>query len=101
MAALITLAAGKAHLKIPSEETRDDSELNLAIAEASDIIEVYLKRPVDAPIWSATTCPPRVQRAVKIMLGYLWTARDDQDEADLTWKAITALLERDRDPALA
>jgi Phage gp6-like head-tail connector protein len=101
MAALISLAAGKAHLKIPAEETRDDAELTTVIAEASDVIEVYLKRAIDAPVWDETTCPPRIRAAVKLMLGYLWTARDDQEESEQTWKAITALLERDRDPALA
>ena len=101
MAAWLSLDAAKAHLKIPLEESRDNAELSLVIDEASDIIAVYLKRAADAPVWDATSCPPRIQAAVKIMLGYLWTARDDQDEADLTWKAITALLERDRDPALA
>jgi hypothetical protein len=98
---LIPLTAAKRHLKIPAEETRDDAELTAVVEEASDVILVYLKRAVDAPVWDETTTPPRIQAAVKLMLGYLWTARDDQAEAERTWKAITWLLERDRDPAFA
>jgi len=97
---LLSLDAAKRHLLIPSTETRSDANVTEVVAEASDVIARYLKAKAD-PTWDETTTPPRIQAAVKLMLGYLWTARDDQDEADRTWKAITSLLERDRDPACA
>jgi hypothetical protein len=98
---LITLDAAKAHLYIAPDDTRDDVTLSAVVAEASDTILVYLKRDPLAPVWDETTTPPRVQAAVKIYLGYLWRARDDQAEAQRTWDAIENHLRRDRDPALA
>lgn len=98
--AWISLADAKAHLKIPADDTRDDAELERVVLEASDVIKTYLGARA-LPAWETTAPPPRIQSGVKLMLGYLWTARDDQAEAATTWTAITNLLERDRDPALA
>lgn len=110
--ALITLAVAKQQLRITTANTSPLSDEDLLIErkteQASDIILNYLKIPVTSPpLYDETTAPARIQSAVMLMLGHLWEHRGDDvaitnRAPDVAiWEAITLLLARDRDPALA
>src|SRR5262245_28105575 len=98
-ATLITLPEAKTHLRITG--TTNDGDISLKAQEASDIIRDYLKTWAD-PAWNDVTVPLPVKAAVFLMLTHLYEHRgDDPDSDEKLWDAITPLLMRFRDPALA
>jgi hypothetical protein len=98
MAALVSLAQAKEHLRIKTSD--DDADVYLKVEQASAIILDYLKSR--AGDWTADTAPGQVQAATLLMLGHLHENRGDDMEPDpMVWQAIERLLMRSRDPALA
>lgn len=110
---LVTLAQARAHLRLPpdvagSPPPADDPDLTLKLAAAQSIVLDYLKDRVDPSWLDELTTPPLVQAAILIQLGELDRFRgDDPDGAggpetdgDLS-PAVTNILRRFRDPALA
>lgn len=102
MAALVTLAQAKEHLRIELADTDHDADITAKADEASLIITQYLQAQADAT-WTDVTVPSDVKAAVKIMLAHLYEHRgDDMKDADAAvWEAIGRLLMRRRDPVLA
>lgn len=108
MAALITLALAKQHLRIPVDDTAHDPDIQSKADQSSAIIVDYLKAQAD-PAWTDTTVPLPVQAAMLIMLTHLYEHRGDDMTPTPTgstpdedvWNAIDRLLKRSRDPALA
>lgn len=113
MAGLITLQAAKEHLRV--EHNEDDIPIQRYADEASAIVLDYIKKrigtpdPADPSIvdWDETSVPLPVRAAIELMLSKLYDDRNAGQENDervalgyLT-PAITALLHRYRDPALA
>ena len=100
MAALVSFDDAKRHLRIT--DSAHDADVQVKLEEATDIIVNFLKERAD-PNWTETTVPLRIQSAIKMILTHLYRHRGDDmapvDE-DL-WAAVTRLLGRDRDPALA
>lgn len=113
MVALLTLDVGKLHLRVDHND--DDADITLKIEQASEIVLSYIKRrgprPDEAtpepPDWTDETVPPFVQAAVMIMLSKLYDDRKagTEDNPNIAMgylpPAVTALLHRERDPALA
>jgi hypothetical protein len=96
---LLSLSDAKLHLRITT--TTDDADITAKTLEASNILVKYLKGRAD-PTWDATTVPPRIAAGVKLLLTHLYEHRGDDPETDeQLWAALTRLLMRDRDPALA
>lgn len=115
MTALIALDVAKQHLRV--EHTDDDDDITLKIEQASEICLDYIKQrgdrvavtdpPTPVVPWDETTVPKPVQAAAMMMLSKLYDDRSAGQENDermaigyLT-PAITALLHRFRDPAIA
>lgn len=120
---LVTLAQAKAHLRLPTDVTADDADLQLKLEVAQELVLDYVAQRVDdADDWSATvaawdedTVPKRVQQAILLQFAELWRFRgdDDPDDQPGQWKAqvqdeigmlspaITRLLYRLRDPAIS
>lgn len=111
MAALVTLAQAKAHLRIDTiDGDPDDVDLQLKIDQASAIVIDYLSTRAD-PNWSVAdplptggiVVPGNVSAAVLLVLAHLYEHRGDDmatvDEA--LWLAVTRLLVRFKDAALA
>jgi hypothetical protein len=95
---LATLEDAKVHLHI-TDPTRD-AEVTTMLEQASAIVYDYIGTRAD-PAWDETTAPDIVQAATLKTLGHLWEHRgDDSDDAPL-WAALSLLLMRTRDPALA
>ena len=112
--ALLSLPAAKRHLRIEPENTDDDDDISVKIKEASAIVLDYIKAPdrerrdgEGAPKdWTEGTVPDTIRAAVELVLSKLFDDRNAGDEDNevamgyLT-PAITAILHRYRDPALA
>lgn len=111
---LLSLEAAKRHLRIEPENTDDDEDLKVKIEEASAIVIDYIKAPdrerrtgEGAPeSWTELTVPGVIRAAVELVLSKLFDDRNAGDEDNevamgyLT-PAVTAILHRYRDPALA
>lgn len=113
MAGLINLDVAKQHLRV--DHTDDDTDIQRKIDQASAIVLDYIKKTIGAPDpddpsivdWTPDTVPGPVAAAIELMLSKLYDDRNAGQENDervalgyLT-PAITALLHRFRDPALA
>lgn len=99
MAALVSLAQAKAHLRIDSDAANTDVQFK--VEQASAIILAYLAATVD-PGWTVDTAPVNVQSAVLLMLGHLYEHRGDNMAPDAeTWAAIRTLLVTLKTPAVA
>lgn len=101
MVTLVSLERAKAHLHI--DWVDQDEEVAAKVADASDTVVDYLKRPDHG--WDATTAPGQVQAAVLLVLGALWSQREgvgqNAEDLDPISPAVASLLRRMRDPALA
>lgn len=99
MAALVTLLQCKKHLHV--EDDLHDVEITLKRDQATATIVDYLESRAD-PTWTDQTVPGQVSAAILLLLGNLYEHRGDDMQADeACWQAITRLLVRSRDPALA
>ena len=98
---LETLDNAKLHLGIT--DSAHDAAVTLMLEHASALIFEYVGARAD-PEWTEETAPDVVQAATLKMLGHLYEHRGDDasDEHDAKiWEAISLLLMRTRDPALA
>lgn len=104
----ITLEQAKRQLRV--DDDADDADITEKVEEASDLVRGYLKSTADAFLDEAGNpvpgkIPYSVKAATKMMLGYLYSQRDnDQDrefEQGMLPRPVTALLYHLRDPALA
>lgn len=99
-AVLVTLATAKAHLRITV--TTDDADIQLKLDQAEATILDYLDTSVDAAWVSPATAPGWVTSAILLWTARLYEHRGDEDgEDERTWDAITRILVRSRNPALA
>jgi hypothetical protein len=100
-AVLVTLITAKAHLRVTV--TTDDTDIQLKLDQAEATILDYLDTSVDAAWVSPATAPGWVTASILLLLTDLYEHRgDDTSEiSDKTWEAITRLLVRARNPALA
>jgi hypothetical protein len=100
MAALLTLADAKRHLRVDTED--ENADILVKVDQASAIVIDYLKSQADAT-WTAATVPGHVQAATLIMLAHLYEHRGDDpmDTDEKVWLAVGRLLMRSRDPAMA
>lgn len=111
---LVSLARGKAHLRVDHDD--EDNDIELQIHAASGAVMNYLKAGADAFLDSngdvyidsndtPVGVPFEVQAATLLMLGYLYKDRDENAagafEQGYLPKPVTALLYPLRDPALA
>jgi hypothetical protein len=103
---LVALDVAKQHLRV--EHAHDDADITLKIDQASAIVTNYIKRTAgdDDVDWTSDSVPPDIQAATLIMLSRLYDDRDaGREDGDIALgylpKAITAILHRWRDPALA
>lgn len=111
MVDLITVQQANDHLRLDMEsddgsppDFSDDErfdEVTRKIAEATDIIVSYLKKPAHS--WTDQTVPPRVRAAILLALSAIWEDREGTGDGDYLRPdgAIARLLVRDRDPAIA
>jgi hypothetical protein len=99
MADLVTIDEAKQRLRILHND--DDADLLAIIAQASDTIVDYLKRPEIDPPWDETTVPPHVKNATLLLIGRIYADREAGFDGGLLNQAIRDLVHRDRDPALA
>ena len=100
---LVTFAVAKAHLQITDDDHDDDIQNKLTAASAS--IRDFLKDRND-PTWTDSTVPPFIAQAVLLLLAHMYEHRGDafgpsQDNDDRVWSAVTMLVRRWTDPALA
>ncbi len=113
MSSLVTLRQGKRHLQIWTEESSpldpQDEDIAMKLDQAEDIILDYLKvQGISPPMWTFADVPPLVQAAILLQLAELFRFRGDDtgstapvfEEGQLS-PAITNILRRYRDPALA
>jgi hypothetical protein len=101
MAALVTLAEAKQHLRRPPDVESEDEDITRKAAQASDIIRDYLADRADET-WTEVTVPTLVKAAVLLMLTHLYAHRGDDPASDeALWDAIRRLLARWRDLAFA
>lgn len=94
MAALVTLAEAKTHLRVLADD--QDSDITAKALAASDIVIDYIKRPDHG--WTDVTVPALVKSAILLVLGALF---DDREGGDPISDAVKSILHRLRDPALA
>lgn len=111
---MVTLRQAKLHLQILTPETSplsaQDEDIALKLEAAEDIIIDYLKRGSESPAWTEDDVPPLVRAAILLQLGELAGFRGDDagssssapvyEDGQLS-PAITAILRRYRNPALA
>ena len=112
-----TLLEVKAHLRLSDwgeSPGPEDTDLQLKLDQAEDIVQTYIERPDDADwadeiaSWDDTSVPPGIKAAVLCMVGHLYRFRGDDAAADAP-KAehgflppqVVNLLHRWRDPAVA
>jgi Phage gp6-like head-tail connector protein len=101
MAVIATLAQAKAHLRLSADASANDADVELKLQQATAIIVDYLKDRADAA-WTPYTVPGPVQSATLLMLTHLYEHRGDEPSTDdALWLAISRLLMRLRDPAVA
>jgi hypothetical protein len=86
MAALVTYAQAKAHLRLTDDESKTD--LLLKMQQATDIVLERIERDAtDSPVWTEDTDPEndsefaRAQAMVLMELTGLWRFRGDDVEA--------------------
>jgi hypothetical protein len=104
MAALVTLAVAKAHLRIT--DPVDDYDIELKAEQATQSVldrcnSTAYWRAI-TPTWTQTTVPLSVQAAILLVLAHLWEHRGDnmQPDAEL-WEAVTRLIRLHSDPVIA
>ena len=102
MTALVTMAQAKSHLRV--DHSDDDTDIALKADQATAIVIDYIKQPEHG--WDETTVPLHIQAAILIMLSKLYDDRkagETDNETATGWlpKAVTSLLHRSRDPAIA
>lgn len=99
---LATLADAKVHLHVT--DPARDAEVTLYLEQASALVFQYIGTQADAS-WNETTAPDVVQAATLKLLGHLYEHRGDDPAPDphdeAIWTALSLLLMRTRDPALA
>jgi hypothetical protein len=101
MAALVTLALAKEHLRITHSNADDD--LTRKLTAASDMIVGYIGTD-DAAAWTDADVPTPVRSAVLLLLAHLYDHRGEDMATDANlWNAIGRLLMGTgyRDPTLA
>lgn len=102
MTALVTLAQGKAHLRVDHDD--DDVDIQMRIDAASEFVIRYVKRD---PPWDIDTIPADARVAVLLTLSWFYDARAagafDNPSIAMGYPppAVSAILHRYRDPALA
>lgn len=100
----MTLASlADAQLQLHVTDPARVTEITLLLEQASAIVFDYIGARAD-PTWDEDSAPLVVQAATLRMLTHLWEHRGD-DAADKTdeklWEALSLLLMRTRDPAIA
>ena len=96
-AALITLAAAKARVRVTA--THEDATITTMAEQATSIVIDYLKRSNHG--WTSDNVPSVVQCAILDQLEWMFS-RDPGDAAAFGLApGIDQLLKRQRDPALA
>lgn len=100
MAALVTMAVAKDHLRIKTPY--EDGDIQRKVEQASALIVRRLATAADAT-WTPDTVPFEVQASVLLLLGHLWGNRGDADISidEALWKAIDRLLVTRVIPAIA
>lgn len=93
MAALVTLAEAKSHLRVLNSD--QDTDIGMKAEAASDIVTDYIKRPDHE--WTDADAPALIKAAILLVLGDLF---NDREGAGLS-EGVKAILHRYRDPALA
>jgi len=101
MPVLVTLqeARWQVHITDPAR----DGELTMLMKQASSLIIDYIGAQAD-PSWDEATAPDDVKAGTLRVLAHLWEHRGDDasEDHDLkVWEAVSLLLMRRRDPALA
>lgn len=113
---LVTLEQASAHLR--RDTTEDDADLTLKIEAASGMVVDYIGDFADTFLDSAgdpiedsngVICPPKVQSAVLMLIGYLYRERDGSMEHTVPSQygygylplGVTALLYPLRKPTVA
>jgi hypothetical protein len=102
-AVLVTLVQAKAHLRItlPALDP-GDLDIQLKLDQAEAVILNYLDTSASASWVSPATAPGWVSASILLALTDLFEHRgDDMTLSEKTWEAITRLLVRARNPALA
>lgn len=103
MADFLTLAEADDHLRLDLLESGDEREddLQAKIDQAEQIVLDYLK--VDGAEWSGDTLPRPIRAAMLLTLSALWEDREGTGDGDYLRPdgAVTRLLHRFRDPAMA
>jgi hypothetical protein len=92
-----------AKLSLGITDPARDAEVQLLLEHASALIYQYVGAQA-VPEWDETTAPDVVQAATLKMLGHLYEHRGDDandDHDEKIWEAVSLLLMRTRDPALA
>ena len=98
--ALVSLSDAKTHLRITT--TAQDADITAKLEAAEAVILDYLKVAWVDETWTRETVPLVVKAAILLMATHLYEHRgDDPMTDDKLWEAITRLLMRRRDPALA
>ena len=95
---LVPLDELKAFLKVT--DTDHDAEIASVFDAAQEEIVAYLGAGADAT-WTDTTAPKGVRHSIKLLTGYLYRARGDDEQAADPWPALRELLARYRDPIIA
>ena len=97
---LISEATAKSYLRLSDEEaTEVELTLEMFCVQATDIVIDYLKKPDHD--WTVDDVPPHIRAAILHVLKRLYDDRGAELEGGPLPDHIKALLERDRDPALA
>jgi hypothetical protein len=103
-AALVTLTTAKLHLRITTAALDPgDADIQLKLDQAEAVILDYLDTSAD-PAWTTpATAPGWVTASILLLLTDLYENRGDatSEVSEKTWEAVTRLLVRARNPALA
>jgi hypothetical protein len=106
MAALVTLAAAKAHLRIdtPDGDPGDvalQTKLDQASALVLDRCNATAWFRAITPTWTVETVPAGVQAAIDTMVTHLWEHRGDDMAPDAdVWAAVDRQIGANRGPVL-
>lgn len=98
---LVSLEDAKLHLHIT--DPARDAEVALELDHASALIFEYIGARADAS-WDETSAPDTVKAGTLRLLGHLYEHRGDDaalDTDNKIWEALSLLLMRARDPAVA
>jgi hypothetical protein len=77
MAALVTLAVAKGHVRIDLTDTAGDADLTLKIAQASETIVGWMTPALADATWTDLTAPSGVQKLVLRYVAFLQANRGD------------------------